>query len=206
MNINNINFRAKPINKSLFIKKYDLNKNQYTDFQVAFVKLDKDNKNDIIAVDEATKHWNDGIFIKRIATASHWMKTVPIDIYALTSQSNNFDKLDYKQIIGFAEMRDDNMQKKYKWLHYLEVKYDAIKVGSESKNKYKYAGSTILSSLKKIYKNISLFSVRHPNIEKFYRQNGFIEDYMGCNHYVWNSSKLKMMLIKFKKFRLQFGY
>ena len=204
MNIDSVNFGAKPIN-SIKIKKYDKNKGDFVDIPAKFVRLDADNRSDIKVLDKIAKNWKNADYIKKIATASHWMKTLPINIYALTTQQDGFDKLKSSRILGFAEMRKDDNFPKYDWLYHLQVKPEAINTEIGAKKGYQHIGKSIITSLKKIYHNISLFSADSPYLESFYKKNGFIEDYMNTRHYFWSSNVFKRWAIKFANFRFKYG-
>ena len=193
MNIDSISFGAKYLN-TVTIKKYDKNTKGYVDLSANFVKLEHDNKFDIAAVDKTAEKWKDAKYIRKIATASHWFNSLPIDIYALTTQKDKFSKLKPAKILGFAEMRKDEAFPKYDLLYHLQVKPDAINVNN-SDAKYKYVGTSILNSLKKIYKNIFLYSEGNPNVKKFYQNNGFIEDSMLRRRYLWTSNIFRKIKI-----------
>ena len=196
MRTDKVSFGAKPLYDTK-IKKFDREKTGFVELPVNFVKLEP---SDIRIIDVLAETWEGAEYINKIATASHWMKTVPIDIYAITEQKNNFDRLDPLKILGIAEIRNDDMRQGFKQLHYLQVNPEAINVDNNGRKFYKLTGTTILNSLKKLYKNISLFSNENTNVKKFYENNGFIEDFMGKNHYIWSTNiitKLKVMYYKY---------
>lgn len=196
MKTDRISFGAKPINSTI-IKKFDREKTGFVEFPVNFIKLEP---SDVRIIDILAEYWKGAEYINKVATASHWMQTVPIDFYAITEQKEDFDRLDPLKILGIAEMRDDNYRKGFKELHHLQIKPGVINVDNNGRKFYKHAGTAILNSLKKIYKNISLFSNDSKNVQKFYEKNGFIEDFMGKNHYIWSTNlfiKLKIMYDKY---------
>ena len=196
MKTNRISFGAKPIYDTT-IKRFDREQMGFVELPVKFVKLEP---SDIKMVDVLAETWEGAENINKIATASHWMKTVPIDIYALTEQKEDFDRLNPLKILGIAEMREDNFRPKFKQLHYLQVKPGVINVNNSGRKFYKYTGTAILNSLKKIYKNISLFSFENKNVKQFYEKNGFIEDFMGKNHYIWSTNLLTKLKIMYDKY------
>ena len=204
MNVDSVSFGAKPIN-SVKIKKYDKNIKNFVDFPATFVKLEPNNYFDIKAADVCASKWKDAKYIQKIATASHWMESVPLSIYAVTTQKNKFNKLKPNKILGFVEMRKDENRPIYDWLYYLQVKPQAINVNNSESKSYKHVGKSIIASLKKIYKNISLYSEDNDNIEKFYQSNGFIQDYTGVKHYVWSSNIFRMLKVRYESFRLHIG-
>jgi hypothetical protein len=62
----------------------------------------------------------------------------PIDVYALTSQKDNFGTLRYEKILGFAAMRKDEKKLKNTKLYYLQVRPSAMNVNQENKVNYKH--------------------------------------------------------------------
>lgn len=203
MEVNNVSFGAIPINK-VKIKKFDKTAKRYADYPATFVKLDSYNRDDINAVDIVSKKWKGAKYIQQISTAAHWIKDKPIEIYALTSQQANFENLQANKILGLAEIRLDENPKNT-LLHYLQVRPGAKHVNQKHKVNYKYVGTTILKSLKNIYKDISLFADSDNNVIKFYKKNGFIDDFDGSRHFVWSISLLKRISLRIRKFRLETG-
>lgn len=190
MRTDEISFGAKPIN-TVIIKKFDKRAKKFVDYPATFVKLEPWNRSDIVAVDKAAENWKDSKYASKIAVAARWINQIPVEIYALTVQSKNFNRLKPGKILGLAEMRKDSSRPKEDWLYYLQVNPDAMNVNSDGKNSYKHVGSSILKSLKKIYSDMFLYSEDNPNIEKFYQNNGFIEDYILERHYHWSSNIFK---------------
>ena len=204
MRMDKISFGAKPIN-TINIKKFDKRANNFINCQATFVKLDPKNSSDISAVGEAAATWKDSKYASKIATAACWMNKNPIVVYALTIQKDKFNKLVPEKILGLAEMRKDNRIPDEDFLYHLQVKPDAINVDSDGKNNYKYVGSSILKSLKKLYSNIFLFSEISPNIQKFYMDNGFIRDYMYERRYHWSSDVLKRLKYHLENIKYKLG-
>ena len=207
MKINNVTFGAKPINHS-FIRKIDKNSGKFVKIPVNFVKLEADNKFDMSAMNNIAEKWKDAKYIRKIATASHWMnarKFVEIDVYALTTQEKNFEILKPKKIVGCVEMRNDERNPKSRKVYYLQVKPSMMNVNNPE-NKYERVGSTILDSLKKIYKSLSLYSDDNKAIKKFYKRNGFIEDYNNKNHYSWSLSIFERLKIRYNAFIRKNGF
>jgi hypothetical protein len=202
MDIDSVNFRAKFIN-NVTIQKFDKKTKSFVDFPASFVKLEGGKYSDIKVVDKAAELWKGATYIRRIATASHWMSSASIDMYAVTTQKSKFENLKYSKVLGFAEMRNDERRPKFKWLYYLQVKPSAQNVDNEDKKDYKRVGSSAIQSLKKIYKNISLFSAESSNVEDFYINHGFIKDYEGRGHYVWCSSLLKRLKVLWNVYRIK---
>ena len=185
MGIDSVSFGAKYIDFS-FVKKYDKASKKFLPSRVSFVKLEAGNKDDIDALDFAEKKWAKADFMPKIATAGHWMENNPIEIYALTCQADNFEKLRGKDILAFAEIRNDDTFPNGKQLHYLQVRPNAQNVNSKQ-NKYKHVGKKTVLFLQKIYDEIYLFSKSDENIKSFYESCGFKEDFCGTDHFRWRA-------------------
>ena len=207
MSVENISFGAKPLNK-LSVKKYDKSLKTFKDCPAHFVKIES-TKFDLSAINAVAKKWKDAKYVKKIATASHWMnnrKYVEIDVYALTLQDKNFEILKPRKILGLVEMRNNNDNPKDRIIYHLQVKPSAMNVNNNKNKNYKHVGCGILDSLKKIYKNMSLYSDNNPNIKIFYKINGFIEDLKGSNHFSWSSNIFRRLKMKYDRFMLSLGF
>ena len=204
MEVNNISFGAVPINK-VKIKKFNKKTNKFLDYPAYFVRLSKDNEQDIEVADSAAKKWKNAKYIQNIATSAHWMPYKPIDVYALTLQADDFEKLQYSNILGFSVMRRDDKNFNNTKLYYLQVRPNAINVNNKNKLNYKHIGKSIVSSVKKLYHNITLDSEDNQNIKDFYKSNGFIEDYYRKNHFAWNDNIFGRLLIRYRAFRIRNG-
>ena len=84
----------------------------------------------------------------------------------------------------------------------MQVKPSAINVHNKDNKSYKKVGTSIVKSLQKQFKNISLFSIKDTDVENFYKNLGFIEDYFGEKHFTWSSNILKRLKVRFDKFKL----
>ncbi len=204
MEVNNISFGAVPINK-VKIKKFNKKTNKFLDYPAYFVRLSKDNEQDIEVADSAAKKWKNAKYIQNIATSAHWMPYKPIDVYALTLQADDFEKLQYSNILGFSVMRRDDKNFNNTKLYYLQVRPNAINVNNKNKLNYKHIGKSIVSSVKKLYHNITLDSEDNQNIKDFYKSNGFIEDYYRKNHFAWSDNIFGRLLIRYRAFRIRNG-
>ena len=200
MKTERVTFGAKPINK-IKILKFDKQTKGFLPEEVSFVKIEP---SEVGVIDTLVDKWKGAEYVKKIATASHWMSKIPMELYAITAQKDKFSELEHEKILGLAEMRND-IKPKYKWLYHLQINPEAINVNNADDKKYKLVGRKTIKSLKKIYKRIALYSVDSPNIEKFYQENGFIRDYSAQRHYLWSNSLIDRIKIYINNFRLKFG-
>ena len=200
---NNISFGAISCNK-VRIKVFDENAKKFLSKPAFFVKLEASNRDDITAVNFAAETWKGAPYITKIAKASHFMKSDDIDVYALTTQTSGFERLNPNRLIGFAEVRNNCNLPKFNLLYHLQVKPAVMNVDRYGKKTHKYVGSSILHSLKKIYKNITLFSADSPNVEKFYIHNGFVRDAKQPQRFLWSSNIFKKLQIHWNNFLFKF--
>ena len=204
MEVHSVSFGAIPIRKAV-IKKLNKSSGKFVDYPVNFVKLDRNNKTDLDALDMAAKKWKSATYIQQISTSAHWMNNKPIDVYILTSQQSNFDKLHFANILGLASMRKEENTPSEFLLRYLQVRPSAMNVNQKYKVNYKYVGTAILKSLKKIYNTISLQADNDKNIKNFYKHNGFIPDFEGSRHYWWSSNPIKRLKFRIEKLQRESG-
>ena len=145
------------------------------DVVVSSVKLDPNSKNDVKTVEILFEDWfpqYKGILIDDVYYdfIDYYKQKEKKDYYALTTQNNNFQKLDPDKILGIAEY-SNFANKNYNYIDYIQVnpKYMANKQERE----YKNIGSALLDTIKNLngYKNIYLNSI-HEAVD-FYTKNGF---------------------------------
>ena len=170
-NINNTKFGAKFIN-NVKIQQFDSNTGNFKPKRASFVKFDPKNKKDLFAIKNATKDWDGDLFGRYIAQqageiAKRYASPYINHVYLLTSQLDDFEKLDKNEILGLAQMEIDNDNNH---LNFLQVKPSSTFL--HTKRDYKKVGASIIESLKKLYKrNISLIST--TKAVNFYMNQGF---------------------------------
>lgn len=202
MEIDSVSFGAIPIN-TVTIKKYNIKTKKFQSIKTSFIKLEHDNENDMEAIKSAANKWRNATYIRKIASASRWMgiqDLVNIEVYALTRQTKNFKKLNYGNLLGFAEMRSDYNNPKKAILNHLQVKPNAMNLNQQKNKKYQRVGTSIIKSLQKQYNEIALFSVFDTKTERFYKRLGFIRDSIANNHFVWNKSFLERLKLYYRVF------
>ncbi len=170
-NINNTNFGAKFIN-NVRIQQFDSKTGDYKSKRASFVEFDPKNRRDLFAIRKATRGWDGDYFGRHIAEqageiAKSYISPHINHIYLLTSQLDDFEKLDNNEILGLAQMEINNNENN---LHFLQVKPSStfLRAGRG----YKKVGAGIITSLKKLYRhNISLIST--TKAVNFYIAQGF---------------------------------
>ncbi len=178
-----ISFKGSFINPTN-IKKLD--GQHYNDFQASFVELNPKDASDLDMLNKIRTTWNGNFndIIYNSAFCSSFCEDKNKKFYALTSQQDSFDKLDYKKVLGVVEM---NKCEKTNRIEFLQVNPDYISGKpkswlsklfsnkSDSNKKlpfFKRVGAAILDSLKKhTDKSLDLVSV--DSATGFYKKNGF---------------------------------
>lgn len=177
------NFSAKFINKTAIGKK-DFYPNYFSE-QVSFVRIEPQNSSDIKALEQVSKFWIYGGFAKNvyymacaIRNKSKYYKNH--EVYALTSQNDNFEKLDSRKILGVAGTCPENKDKLF--IEYIQANPQEIYA---IEPEYRGIGSAILDSLKNLFSKIYCYPSNTDSVINFYTKNGFQKKQNALNHYFW---------------------
>lgn len=172
MIINNnqpISFQAKFINSTQILK--HAGQNVYKPLKTSFIEIDASNKNDIAALDEIVKYWDNSFACNIFATADAMRRGIfdigDYKIYALTKQTDTFDNLNVNGILGLVEVTP--RAEKHIFIDYIQVNPENIYT---TEPQYHKIGSRILDSLKILADRITL----KPNSRGssiFYKKNDF---------------------------------
>lgn len=196
--MNQVSFKGTFINP-INIKKLEGTK--YKNFPASFVELDPANLNDVKALENVHKNWNQS-FSSIIYNSAFCSSVVPDKsrhFYALTSQKENFEYMNSDKILGVVEFRNDS---KYNRIEYLQVNPNYItgksknfisklfaskNIKNEKLSPFTRIGSAILDSLKQLTdKSIDLYSM--PEAKGFYWKNGFVrKSIFNSHHYIWRN-------------------
>lgn len=191
-NVNRATFKANFVNKSLVGKVIDNNCHNYTDRYVSFVKIDPFNARDIDALKSASDYWISDRFSKNIYYAACALKNSSKfyrghEVYALTSQPSDFEKLDSEKILGLvhiAPFYDTPL-----FIEHLQVNPEYLpRYSMFTKTKepeYKGIGTSIINALKQMSNKISCFPSSEKSVKDFYIKNGFNKHQDISNYYVW---------------------
>lgn len=170
--INNISFKANYI-KPAYIKKVATD-GTLKDHKVAFIELDSLAKKDCDAVQNLNGHWNKcSTFVSEIwnhMSDCNWNECAGGKrFFAITQQSSNFKDLDFKKILGIAQVNEGKEAK----LSYLQVD---PKTNKHAENRpYKRIGKAMLKSLKDVFKEKRIFVDEFvEGTEDFYKSNGYL--------------------------------
>lgn len=186
-NSNNLNFKARFLQK-IPVSKYNNKTKNYDKFLASFVEFDPKNTDDVKALAEAVKYWQNDSYACCILNVFEYCtrnlnNCSKYRTFALTSQKNNYDKLISDELLGLAQMELKDGQTHY--LNYLQVNPDYIEqYNIWGDRMYKGVGSGILSALKKIYNTISLKASSH-GLDSFYKKNNFDLISKSDKKYLW---------------------
>ena len=179
-----ISFKASLINKPNILKRNSNGK--YSETPCSFIKIDANNSNDIRALNNVSKYWEFSSFAENIAYTAKLMSSgrnikSKYNIYALTTQNENLNKLDDEKILGLVEIEE--LPNNNVFLGYIQVKPELI---YDLPLEIKRCGSAMLDCLKLIYSNktISLNSRVHD----FFFKNGFKLIDVEKNRFAWNKN------------------
>lgn len=171
-----ITFKAKKINP-VYIKRYNPATLKYESCPAAFIRLDKKSASDYKAINNLP--WLNGSGQKYAADIvanfnreyKGERKVRKDNFYALTLQTDNFDKIDSDKILGLAEAL-----KAYRsvYLDFLQVNPN-YKFGI-LRRKYKETGKAIIDSFKNMHGVKRIFAVTNAFASQFYIDQGFEQD------------------------------
>lgn len=167
----NISFSAKFKNPVEILKK-DIAGN-YAPYEVVFIELEPNNKNDIKALANLNKYWSDKEqYVSSIyATALELRDNEDLQnftrIFAVTEQNDKFEKLNGEKILGLTEVSTRKPKEYY--ISYIQVNpRNVFSISPE----FKRVGTKILDSIKSFANRILLSPSSHDTAI-FYEQNGF---------------------------------
>ena len=175
ISINNISFCANFL-ADANVMKYNRRKSSYVPENVSFVEINPYSNKDVEVMDSISKSWKKAKYCydyKNTVEMIHYglMGGDKIKVYDLTSQLDDFEYLDSKKILGFADV---TYNKNEMHLKFLETNPKYVH-NPNKKTQYKRVGTAMLDSLKGLcvgpYNCIKLDSVNDSR--KFYEKNDF---------------------------------
>ena len=169
-----INFTANFL-KTVNIPKRTIDGNFYNT-KVSFVELDKNDRVDKDSLKNVSKLWNKKEF--NYASEIYYDAAKPFEYdnivkehyYAVTTQSENFEKLESEKILGLSLFSETTKpENEINWLQTNPV----YKHGSIEPREYKGIGKAIIEYVKEHYrdKNIKVFAA--DDAINFYKKLGF---------------------------------
>ena len=174
MQVYNISFGANFIKNTTILQK-DKSGN-FKPYDVALVELDPYSKNDIATMAEIADEWFSWeSFTPQILESMenisdrHQMIRSERKFYALTTQTDNFEKLDQMNILNTAQVSD---------YRFNQIKLDFIETNpaykhKEAKSCYKHIGTAMLNCIKELYSKKDIYLRAIDDAVDFYLLNGF---------------------------------
>ena len=195
MNISSINtttFGATKVGHTPILL-WDDEIDDYELYPANFVKLDRNNKSDFDALSKLEYMWKGTDFISYITYAGKAMldnnlSYRNVDIYALTTQKDNFEKLNENYITGVAQVIDEHNGK----IHLGLLQARPLNTG------FKRVGTGILNCLKDMSDVITLSAAN--NTDGFYEKNGFKKSRRFYGLYAWQRPLKERIKRKFDEY------
>ena len=172
--MNQINFTANFVQNTT-IKKKEKSTSEAVNTEVALVELDPNDKNDIKTIEDLSYDWGYlGTYIGSIY--SNMVKEVSYEdvekehYYAVTTQENNFDKLDPNRILGVMLFLETTPDTELNEIKYIEVNPSTNRTLNRNR-KYIGVGSSMLKFLFENYKQKPIYARSDVRATKFYENN-----------------------------------
>ncbi len=187
INNNHLGFRANFECKAE-IKKLNSITGEYTPELVNWVKFDRKNLLDVMALTYAARNWDREKFASNIAYRAMLMSETklenePCEIYIMTKQDSDFDDLDDSKILGMAEINKED--KNSVELNYIQV--DPEQTSLSQRAAYKNIGSKMLDLLKNKYADkVIKLRADAGSVSEFYKKNGFVLKDEKKRYFEWN--------------------
>ncbi len=183
----NLNFGAKFVQKTAISK---LENGNTSEEAASIVELLSNDKNDIKSFEKTVKGWQKGdefglcIFDDLEDIRDKKMSKDVYKVYALTTQSDNFEKLDSSKILGASTLKLVNEKENH--IRFLQV---SPKCYFENKQRgYKSIGKAFIDFFKSQSKNKSLLVQAYFSAANFYEKMGF--EIIDVNNLIYSWSKL----------------
>lgn len=154
---------------------------------VSFVEIDTNNKKDITTLSNVAYGWGIKTYAYDIYTnaADTWRKggmgfysVNPEHYYAVTKQKDNFEDLNFNEILGVVQLNENDDSNEIK---YLQI--DPKHCHGSDKRKYSNIGHSIVDSLKSLYPQKKMTLYANYDAIDFYKKEGFKEDESNTRYY-----------------------
>jgi len=188
MKINNsyTTFRARLLNNEASIGKIiEGGCPDYSLYRASFIQIDPTNPCDINALKETADYWINGSLTTNIYYAACALRNKSNayknhEIFALTTQKSNYDKLNSDNILGLVHTSP--YEDGFTLIEQLQGNPEYVR---SIKPDYKGIGTEILESLKQIYDKLSCYPTAEEYVIRFYKKNGFIKEPNSSNYYTY---------------------
>lgn len=167
------------------IGKLDKSTNEYRSVPSSFLLIDPQNSNDIEALYNVSKYWENSKYSTNIYYAACAIRDNnkfynKNKVFVLSSQLDDFNKLDDRKILGIMHVRE--LEPKHYFGEHIEARPDLY---YSVMPEYKGVGSAMNESLKRLCNKISVFPVKLKSVRNFIKRMGYIEQQSNSNLFVW---------------------
>ena len=168
-----ITFKANYIDSATVHKKTFLN--SYEDFQVSFVELDPYNQKDVLCLNETNINWRNGNtfasdMTRKINELANGKRNIEENrFFALTTQTDNFENLSFKKILGLTSVYKQHDNSAY--IRTIQVAPDfqyCIK-----NRDFKHIGSELVNKLLRVISEKTIYLDTTEAGKKLYLTKGF---------------------------------
>lgn len=186
VNNNYLSFEAKLIQGKVNIGRFE-NDDRYHSFKSNFVELDPKCDNDVEALKNAVKYWENDKFGMNACYVLQAAKNnskyyVNHKVYALTAQQDKFEMLNPDEILGVVHVVPLGGQSKELFVEHVQANPNYL---NRINPKYVGIGTAMIKSLKNLCNMMTLFSSKEKSVKDFYAKNGFCEYPPHTNAYTW---------------------
>ncbi|MBR1977385.1 hypothetical protein IKA15_03810 [bacterium] len=176
-------FGARYINSIPVLKKVEGN---YKKQDIAFVELDVNDISDMTSLKKTTDRWGDESYL---SVAEDCMQQSPKNVkrhlYMATAQSDSFEKLDEKKVLGAVVFDEGECQN-----HIELLQVEPCNLASRGDNAtWKKVGGSMVRNLQAIFSNKPMTVFSAGDAIGFYRKTGFVENEANKSGlaYLWNA-------------------
>ncbi len=167
---NNISFTAKFISPAT-VKRLT-NNGKYVETAVSAVKLSSMDKNDLRALEKINADWGDDTYASNIldeaSSPNEFYKEYQPTVYAITTQKDNFEKLEPEKVLGLAETSIEFGT--IKSLDYLQTNPKFL---NKPQPAFKRIGTAMLKFVEDINKGKRIEADSVEKAKTFYLKNGY---------------------------------
>lgn len=148
-----------------------INKQDLKDVELNFVRLNPSASEDVVSLNDTCYLWgNNAEFANRINTYFQKDNSRNLQFFAITEQSQNFNKLNPKQILGLAQTSDSGSGNVF--IEQLQVSPEHNHYAKRAA--FKNLGTSIVDSIKKLFSDKDIFVCPATlGAELFYLKTGF---------------------------------
>ena len=186
----NISFKATNELNTTINKCTSQNVDNCTKIPASFIRLNPESTADYYAINNVADNYTRIITEENLLNDGKKVKNYAKDIqsdfeeiyknshqaqndyfYALTTQTDRFEHIDYSKVIGVAEVWNCPEISDFLDIRYLQVSPSTNH--DVANREYRNIGTTILNALKSLFPLRNIYVIADKNVRDFYTKNGF---------------------------------